>query len=109
MDLIIQSRRTRRTYLTSSEKVEFAQKSPMAEDAKMSILLPFISCDSRPYLLNQYQLNRDKGDKTFNKMISSLIILSNDFTNHTGAKDKEKLLSFTEHERKRYWNLFSIR
>ena len=33
-------------------------------------------------------------------MISSLIILSNDFTNHTGAKDKEKLLSFTEHEKK---------
>ena len=66
----------------------------MAEDAKMSILLPFLSRDPRPYLLNQYQLIRDKGDKTFNEMMNSLITLSNEFTHHTSGK--EKLLSFIE-------------
>ena len=75
-------------------KLEFAQKYPTAEDAKMSILLPFLSRDPRPYLLNQYQLIRDKGDKTFNEMMNSLITLSNEFTHHTSGK--EKLLSFIE-------------
>ena len=66
----------------------------MAEDAKMSILLPFLSRDPRPYLLNQYQLIRDKGDETFNEMMNSLITLSNEFTHHTSGK--EKLFSFNE-------------
>ena len=75
-------------------KLEFAQKNPMAEDAKMSILLPFLSRDPRHYLLNQYQLIRDKGGITFNDMVNSLIVMSNEFTRHTGSK--EKLLSFNE-------------
>ena len=75
-------------------KLEFAQKNPMAEDAKISILLPFLSRDPRPYLLNQYQLIRDKGGITFNDMVNSLIVVSNEFTHHTGSK--EKLLSFNE-------------
>ena len=66
----------------------------MAEDAQMSILLPFLSRDPRHYLLNQYQLITDKGGVTFNEMMNSLITLSNEFTHHTGSK--EKLLSFNE-------------
>ena len=66
----------------------------MAEDAKMSILLPFLSRDPRPYLLNQYQLIRDKYGITFNEMMNSLITLSNECTHHTDSK--EKLLSFNE-------------
>ena len=46
------------------------------------------------YLLNRYQLIRDKGRISFNDMMNSLIILSNEFTHHTGSK--EKLLSFNE-------------
>ena len=47
----------------------------MAEDAKMSILLPFLSRDPRHYLLNQYQLITDKGGVTFNEMMNSSITL----------------------------------